>query len=133
MSDLIVPKYRWSAEVRKFGESRCIFCGSTEKPEAHHVKPKSQFQEYALDLDNGVVLCHRCHKRLHYCGGNEIQKKAEEEVQLRILLAIPKGQKATIEAAAKAVDESVNQYAQTAMLARMGLEEWPELEAAPEE
>ena len=49
------------------------------------------------------------------------------------LVRIPKGQKATIEAAAKAVDESVNQYAQTAMLARMGLEEWPELEAAPEE
>lgn len=123
MSDLIVPKYKWSAEVRKFGESRCIFCGSKVKPEAHHVKPKSQFQEYALDLDNGVVLCHKCHKRLHYGGGNEIQKYAEEEVQLRILLAIPKGRKADVEARAKSKGESVNGYINSLIRTDMGLSE----------
>ena len=45
----------------------------------------------------------------------------------RLNITIPKGQKATIEAAAKEVGESVNQYTQKALMARMGLESWPEL------
>lgn len=44
-----------------------------------------------------------------------------DELKIRI----PKGQKATVEAAAKAAGESVNQYTQKALLARMGLEDWP--------
>ena len=44
--------------------------------------------------------------------------------QVRILA--PKGQKATIQAAAKAAGESINGYVLGAVLARMGLEEWPE-------
>ena len=51
----------------------------------------------------------------------------------RVEIKIPKGQKATVEAAAKEAGESVNQYAQKALLARMGLEEWPEIGAVPEE
>lgn len=43
------------------------------------------------------------------------------------LVRIPKGQKATVEAAAQEVGESVNQYTQKALLARMGLEDWPKL------
>ena len=54
---------------------------------------------------------------------NAYAKKAYDN--LRII--IPKGQKATVEAAAKEVGESVNQYTQKAILDRMGLEEWPEL------
>lgn len=40
-------------------------------------------------------------------------------------IVIPKGQKVTVEAAAKAAGESINQYTQKALLARMGLTEWP--------
>ena len=43
----------------------------------------------------------------------------------RIEIRIPKGQKATVEAAAREAGESVNQYAQKSILARMGLDEWP--------
>ena len=45
-------------------------------------------------------------------------------------IVIPKGQKSTVQAAADAAGESVNMYTQKALLARMGLEDWPEL---PEE
>lgn len=44
----------------------------------------------------------------------------------RVEIKVPKGQKATIEAAAAVLGESVNQYTQKALLARMGLTEWPE-------
>lgn len=47
-----------------------------------------------------------------------------DEIKLRI----PKGQKATVEAAAKAAGESINQYTQKALLMRMELTEWPALE-----
>ncbi|MBE5802632.1 MAG: hypothetical protein E7319_10150 [Clostridiales bacterium] len=42
-------------------------------------------------------------------------------------IVVPKGQKATVEAAAKETGESVNQYTQKALLARMGLSEWPSI------
>ena len=46
----------------------------------------------------------------------------------RILFVIPKGQKATIEAAAAASSESVNMFIQKAVLDRLGLHEWPKKE-----
>lgn len=45
-----------------------------------------------------------------------------DEMKIRI----PKGQKSTVEAAATEAGESINQYTQKALLARMGLEAWPE-------
>lgn len=43
----------------------------------------------------------------------------------RMSYTLPKGQKATVQAAAAAAGESVNEYTQNALLARMGLKEWP--------
>ena len=48
-------------------------------------------------------------------------------------IVVPKGQKATVEAAAKAAGESINQYTQKALLMRMGLTEWPQPVEKPEE
>lgn len=44
----------------------------------------------------------------------------------RMSYTLPKGQKATVQAAAAAAGESVNEYTQRALLARMGLKEWPD-------
>ena len=44
----------------------------------------------------------------------------------RMSYTLPKGQKATVQAAAAAAGESVNEYTQKAILARMGLKAWPE-------
>ena len=46
----------------------------------------------------------------------------------RMSFTVPKGQKATVQAAAAAAGESVNEYTQKALLARMGLEMWPVVE-----
>lgn len=46
----------------------------------------------------------------------------------RIGVMVPKGQKATIEAAAAGSGESVNMFIQKAILARLGLHEWPKKE-----
>ena len=41
-------------------------------------------------------------------------------------ITIPKGQKATVQAAAEQEGESINGYTNKALLARMGLTAWPE-------
>lgn len=58
-------------------------------------------------------------------GMKAVDKYVKENYD-RLNIKIPKGQKATVEAAAQAAGESVNQYTQKALLNRMGLEEWPE-------
>ena len=49
-----------------------------------------------------------------------------EKAYDRLAITVPKGRKTVIEAAASSAGESVNQYTQKALLARMGLTEWPE-------
>lgn len=52
---------------------------------------------------------------------NRYNAKAYDQLPIRI----PKGHKATVQAAADAEGESINGYTNRALLARMGLEEWP--------
>jgi hypothetical protein len=55
------------------------------------------------------------------------QKRAFNEQNYdRLAITIPKGHKATVQAAADREGESINGYTNKALLARMGLEEWPE-------
>ena len=56
------------------------------------------------------------------------KQRYNEKAYDRLAITIPKGHKATVEEAARAAGESVNQYTGKALLMRMGLEEWP---AAP--
>lgn len=60
-------------------------------------------------------------------------RKWDSENLDRISYTVPKGQKATVQAAAKEAGESVNQYTQGALLARMGLSEWPTREEEKED
>ena len=53
---------------------------------------------------------------------NKYNAKSYDQLPIRI----PKGQKATVEAHATQAGESVNLYTQKALLARMGLEAWPD-------
>lgn len=49
-----------------------------------------------------------------------------EKAYDRLAITIPKGQKATVQAAAEREGESINSYTNKALLARMGLTAWPE-------
>ena len=56
---------------------------------------------------------------------NRYNAKAYDQLPIRL----PKGQKATVQAAADNAGESVNQYTQKALLQRMGLTDWPSADA----
>ena len=60
-----------------------------------------------------------------------VKQRYNEKAYDRLAITIPKGQKETIEAAARAAGESVNGYVNRAVLLRMGLEDWPVKEGQP--
>lgn len=55
----------WAKTIKKLDNNMCKLCDSTKNLHAHHIYPKSLFPELALDLDNGVTLCHDCHWGIH--------------------------------------------------------------------
>jgi len=57
----------WSKEVLKRADYKCEYCG--EKAEhAHHVRPKKLEPGLALDPDNGVACCVKCHYKYGHSG-----------------------------------------------------------------
>lgn len=55
-----------------------------------------------------------------------VKQRYNEKAYDRLAITVPKGQKATLQAAADKEEESINGYVNKAVLARMGLAEWPE-------
>ena len=55
----------WSKAVRKRDGNKCTWCDSTKNLKAHHIWHKIFCPESALDVDNGITLCHTCHKEQH--------------------------------------------------------------------
>lgn len=60
-----VTQGNWAKVVKSRDGNRCIYCGSTEKLETHHIKSRTKFPAAALDIENGVTLCHKCHYTAH--------------------------------------------------------------------
>lgn len=60
-----VTQGNWAKVVKSRDGNRCIYCGSTEKLETHHIKSRAKFPDDVLDIENGVTLCHKCHYTAH--------------------------------------------------------------------
>lgn len=58
-------KYRkWREKIIK-RDNVCQHCGSIEKLEVHHIKHFAEYPELRMCDDNAIVLCERCHKKIH--------------------------------------------------------------------
>ena len=55
----------WSKTVRKRDNNKCTWCNSTKTLVSHHIWHKAFCPESALDVDNGITLCHDCHVEQH--------------------------------------------------------------------
>ena len=55
----------WSLTVRKRDNNKCTWCNSTKTLVSHHIWHKAFCPESALDVDNGITLCHDCHMEQH--------------------------------------------------------------------
>ena len=54
----------WAEHVIK-RDRNCVICGSKQNLEAHHVYKVHEYDDAYLDLNNGITLCHGCHKKYH--------------------------------------------------------------------
>lgn len=61
------PSYKeWRAAVFRRDNYTCQMCGKRGgNLNAHHKKPWAEFPELRFSVENGVTLCHSCHKIVH--------------------------------------------------------------------
>ena len=72
--DVLYPGYKeWRRKVFQRDGFRCTLCrsGKSGTLQAHHVKPRATHKDLILDVTNGMTVCIKCHKEIHY--GTEIQ------------------------------------------------------------
>lgn len=67
-------------------------------------------------------------RKANYPSQADYRRQYNEQAYDRLAITVPKGQKATIQAAADEAGESINAYTGKALLTRMGREEWPTLD-----
>lgn len=61
-------KNSWSSKVKK-RDGCCVYCGSKEKLNAHHILSAHKHPEFRLIINNGITLCHTCHWDEHRLNG----------------------------------------------------------------
>lgn len=55
----------WRKAVLEEYAYKCAICKGTEDLQVHHIIQAKKNPKSMLDVDNGKVLCFRCHKILH--------------------------------------------------------------------
>jgi 5-methylcytosine-specific restriction endonuclease McrA len=60
---------KWANAVKNRDNRCCVYCGSTEKLQAHHILSKHKHPEWSLFINNGITLCHNCHWAEHNLNG----------------------------------------------------------------
>ncbi len=56
---------KWARFIKVRDKAKCALCDvtpGTGRTQSHHIKPKALFPNIALQLENGVCLCTKCHK-----------------------------------------------------------------------
>jgi len=64
-NDMRYALMSWTKTVRKRDNNKCTWCNSTKTLVSHHLWHKSFCPESALDVVNGITLCHKCHMEQH--------------------------------------------------------------------
>jgi len=61
------PMYkRWRIKVLERDNKTCQKCNKTNcKLFAHHIKAWKDYKKLRFDVDNGITLCHECHREEH--------------------------------------------------------------------
>lgn len=57
---------KWKKIIRKRDKNRCRFpeCNNRKKLQVHHIYPFAKYVSLRYDINNGIVLCKECHKKV---------------------------------------------------------------------
>lgn len=55
----------WVKDVKERDGHCCVLCGLDKNIEAHHVESYKYNVDRRLITNNGITLCHWCHKKYH--------------------------------------------------------------------
>ena len=70
--------HQWREAVLRRDLYTCQTCGQKGgKLEVHHIRPFATFEEDRLNIDNGITLCKKCHKKWH-----KVYRKSPKETYL---------------------------------------------------
>ena len=82
--------------VRKRDEYKCRHCNSkgtrnrSNRLHVHHILPKAKFLGHIFDVENGMVLCNKCHiaehKKLREIGADFSHKPSATVDELKALI-----------------------------------------------
>jgi len=56
---------KWRSAVFARDNETCVICGNPAE-QAHHIIPVRNCREEMYNVNNGVALCKRCHRKVHY-------------------------------------------------------------------
>ena len=57
--------FYWSREVRMQYDYHCVYCDASRHLSAHHIFPKAKYKGLKYNLNNGILMCSKCHVELH--------------------------------------------------------------------
>ena len=69
----------WKIAVFKKNGTTCELCGGNWKLTAHHYFYQSTYGFLKFDIDNGIVLCGKCHFKLHHQDPKSVESQIEEK------------------------------------------------------
>lgn len=56
---------KWRKRIKDIYNNECFVCNGIECLEAHHIYSIKNNTDFIYELDNGVLLCRKCHKDFH--------------------------------------------------------------------
>lgn len=65
---------KWSKAIKDKDNHTCVNCGSKSKLRSHHIESVKKRPDLALDLNNGITLCQKCHTLIHIENGDIISR-----------------------------------------------------------
>jgi 5-methylcytosine-specific restriction endonuclease McrA len=58
---------QWLRAIKLRDKMICQICGDIGT-DCHHIKYAKDYPELRYNIDNGILLCMKCHKEIHYGG-----------------------------------------------------------------
>jgi hypothetical protein len=81
----IIGYQYWRIKVLEKHNFSCLKCGRKNKLHAHHIESYATNKDKRLDVDNGAILCEKCHRLFHSTYGKTNNNKAQLVEFLRVL------------------------------------------------